>query len=116
MKDVSEWGVPEWRSLLQGKEFTDEDDGVRRVITDVVFSHEDDVYDVIMTVRRILIIAVVYHLPHSLNVTSCNSMVDKAFLGLKRKHFSTVILTFKSVFPNSMAASMIISCLSWAVP
>ena len=33
------WIVP----LLQGKEFTD-DDGIRRVITDVVFSHEDDVY------------------------------------------------------------------------
>ena len=32
------------RALLQGKEFTDDDDGVRRVITDVVFSHEDDVY------------------------------------------------------------------------
>ena len=30
--------------MLQGKEFTDDDDGVRRVITDVVFSHEDDVY------------------------------------------------------------------------
>ena len=44
VKDVSEWGVPEWRALLQGKEFTDDDDGVRRVITDVVFSHEDDVY------------------------------------------------------------------------
>ena len=44
MKDASEWGVPEWRALLQGKEFTDDDDGVRRVITDVVFSHEDDVY------------------------------------------------------------------------
>ena len=29
---------------LQGKEFTDDDDGVRRVITDVVFSHEDDVH------------------------------------------------------------------------
>ena len=29
---------------LQGKEFTDDDDGIRRVITDVVFSHEDDVY------------------------------------------------------------------------
>ena len=41
---ASEWGVPEWRALLQGKEFTDDDDGVRRVITDVVFSHEDDVY------------------------------------------------------------------------
>ena len=38
-KDVSEW-----RALLQGKEFTDDDDGIRRVITDVVFSHEDDVY------------------------------------------------------------------------
>ena len=25
-------------------EFTDNDDGIRRVITDVVFSHEDDVY------------------------------------------------------------------------
>ena len=44
VKDASEWGVPEWRALLQGKEFTDDDDGVRRVITDVVFSHEDDVY------------------------------------------------------------------------
>ena len=44
VKDVSEWGAPEWRALLQGKEFTDDDDGVRRVITDVVFSHEDDVY------------------------------------------------------------------------
>ena len=33
----------EWRALLRGKEFTD-DDGVRRVITDVVFSHEGDVY------------------------------------------------------------------------
>ena len=43
MKDVSEWGAPEWRALLQGKEFTDDDDGIRRVITDVVFSHEDDV-------------------------------------------------------------------------
>ena len=42
MKDVSEWGVPEWRSSLQGKEFTDDDDGARRVITDVAFSHEDD--------------------------------------------------------------------------
>jgi len=30
--------------LIQGKEFTDDDDGVRRVITDVVFSHEDVVY------------------------------------------------------------------------
>ena len=28
----------------QGKEFTDDDYGVRRVITDVVFSHEDDMY------------------------------------------------------------------------
>ena len=27
-----------------GKEFTDDDDGVRRAITDVVFSHEDGVY------------------------------------------------------------------------
>ena len=44
VKDVSEGGAPEWRALLQGKEFTDDDDGVRRVITDVVFSHEDDVY------------------------------------------------------------------------
>ena len=44
VKDVSEWGAPEWRALLQGKEFTDDDDGIRRVITDVVFSHEDDVY------------------------------------------------------------------------
>ena len=44
VKDVSEWGAPEWRVLLQGKEFTDDDDGIRRVITDVVFSHEDDVY------------------------------------------------------------------------
>ena len=44
VKDASEWGVPEWRALLQGKEFTDDDDGARRVITDVVFSHEDDVY------------------------------------------------------------------------
>merc|ERR1711991_1232359 len=43
VKDVSEWGAPEWRALLQGKEFTDDDDGVRRVITDVVSSHEDDV-------------------------------------------------------------------------
>ena len=43
MKFISEWGTtPEWRVLLQGKEFTD--DGVRRVITDVVFSHENDVY------------------------------------------------------------------------
>ena len=44
VKDVSEWGVPEWRALLQGKELTNDDDGVRRVTTDVVFSHEDDVY------------------------------------------------------------------------
>ena len=44
-KDVSEWGVPEWRALLQGKEFTDNDDDVvRKVITDVVSSHKDDVY------------------------------------------------------------------------
>ncbi len=27
VKDVSEWGAPEWRALLQGKEFTDDDDG-----------------------------------------------------------------------------------------
>ena len=44
VKDVSEWGAPEWRALLQGKEFTDDDDGARRFTTDVVFSHEDDVY------------------------------------------------------------------------
>ena len=30
--------------MLQGKEFTDDDDGARRVIADVVFSHEDDVH------------------------------------------------------------------------
>ena len=30
--------------LLTLLEFTDDDDGVIRVITDVVFSHEDDVY------------------------------------------------------------------------
>ena len=30
--------------VFQGKEFTDDDDGVRRVTTYVVFSHEDDVY------------------------------------------------------------------------
>ena len=41
-KDVSERGAPEWRALLQGEEFTDDDDGIRRVITDVIFSHEDD--------------------------------------------------------------------------
>ena len=29
---------------VQGKKFTDDDDGIRRVIKDVVFSHEDDVY------------------------------------------------------------------------
>ena len=44
VKDASEWGAPEWRALLQGKEFTDDNDGITRVITDVVFSHEDDVY------------------------------------------------------------------------
>ena len=47
VKDVSEWGVPEWRALLQGKEFTDDDDDSRRVIADVVFSHEDDMYYVL---------------------------------------------------------------------
>ena len=25
VKDVSEWGAPEWRALLQGKEFTDDE-------------------------------------------------------------------------------------------
>ena len=30
--------------MLQGKEFTDDDDGIRRIIADVVFSQEDDVY------------------------------------------------------------------------
>ena len=43
MKDISEWAVPEWRAPLQGKEFID-DDGERRVIADVVFSHEDVYY------------------------------------------------------------------------
>ena len=36
VKDASEWGAPErgapeWRASLQGKEFTDDDDGVRRL-------------------------------------------------------------------------------------
>ena len=44
VKDILEWGVLEWKALLQEKEFTDDDDGARRVIADVVFSHEDDVY------------------------------------------------------------------------
>ena len=44
VKDISEWGVLEWKALLQEKEFTDDDDGARRVIADVVFSHEKDVY------------------------------------------------------------------------
>ena len=44
VKDVSEWGMPEWRALLRGKEFTGDDDGVSRVIADVVLSHEDDAY------------------------------------------------------------------------
>ena len=42
-----EWGAPDWRALLQGKEFTDDDGvSVRRVTStaDVVFSHEDDVH------------------------------------------------------------------------
>ena len=26
VKDISEWGFPDWRALLQGKEFTDDDD------------------------------------------------------------------------------------------
>ena len=43
VKDISEWAVPKWRAPLQGKEFID-DDGVRRVIADVVFSHEDVYY------------------------------------------------------------------------
>ena len=43
MKDVSERGVPEWRVLLQGKEFTDDDDDDDDDGADVVFSHEDDV-------------------------------------------------------------------------
>ena len=30
--------------MLQGKEFTDDDDGIRRIIADVVFSQQDDVY------------------------------------------------------------------------
>ena len=51
MKDVSEWGVPEWRALLQGKECTDDDDGARKIITYVVFSHEDDVYYAICIVK-----------------------------------------------------------------
>ena len=29
---------------MQGKEFTDDDDGVRGAITDVVFFYKDDVY------------------------------------------------------------------------
>ena len=52
MKDVSEWGVPEWRALLQGKECTDDDDGARKIITYVVFSHEDDVYYARHIVKR----------------------------------------------------------------
>lgn len=42
VKDISEWGAPEWREALQGKEFTDDD--VKRLITDVVFCNEGDVY------------------------------------------------------------------------
>ena len=41
VKDVSEWGV---EHCYRVKEFTDDYDGARRVITDVVFSHEDDVH------------------------------------------------------------------------
>ena len=48
MKDVSEWGV---EHCYRVKEFTDDYDGARRVITDVVFSHEDDVYHVKYTIK-----------------------------------------------------------------
>ena len=51
MKDISEWGVPEWRTLLQGQDDDDDDDddGVRseksyHKYRYVVSSHEDDVY------------------------------------------------------------------------
>ena len=50
VKDILDWGVPEWRALLQGKEFTDIDERWRKSkksyyrYRDVVFSHEDDVY------------------------------------------------------------------------
>ena len=37
VKDVFEWGVLEWRALLQGKEFTDDDYGVIVVVSDVVY-------------------------------------------------------------------------------
>ena len=34
------------------EEFTDDDNGVRRFITDVVFSHEDDVYNARYVIKR----------------------------------------------------------------
>ena len=53
-KDVSEWGVPEWRASLQGKEFTD-DDSVRRVIIDVVFlmKRTSTTLDILLKEKRI---------------------------------------------------------------
>ena len=41
---LSERGVAEWRVLPYGKEFTDNDYGIRRVITVAEFSDEDEMH------------------------------------------------------------------------
>jgi len=43
-KPVNEWKGGEWTKALKDKEFTDNEDGVRRIIIKVVYDHTDNVY------------------------------------------------------------------------
>ena len=43
-KPVSEWKGGEWTKALKDKEFTDNEDGIRRIIIKVVYDHTDNVY------------------------------------------------------------------------
>ena len=61
--------------MLQGKEFTDDDDGIRRVITDVVFSHEDDVY----YARRVIIGEKDIKKNHAYTISISISILRQAF-------------------------------------
>ena len=43
-KPVNEWKGGDWTKALKDKEFTDDEDGIRRIIIKVVYDHTDNVY------------------------------------------------------------------------
>ena len=50
-KPVSEWKGGKWTKALKDKEFTDDEDGVRRIIIKVVYDHTDNVYRPVCVVK-----------------------------------------------------------------